>query len=200
MAARAIRDDDADNSLLIKHCSPAINCCSVDVRFCATRWPQCGPLSGGRREGVPAVNSLDSMLMGIDAGFSGVLSSFMIDVADVEEVDEPVAVDATVSAACGDARLCRACGIPEMTCGPVDMIVSRSVPPEVPAMKSSTATRVRDLSPQTKRSPALASGGHLRDPATDAGPWRQPGRTPRCPRPSASHDRGAAVHPSSCRG
>jgi hypothetical protein len=31
----------------------------------------------------------------------------MIDVADVEDV-EPVAVDATLSRACGDARLCRA--------------------------------------------------------------------------------------------
>ena len=57
---------------------------------------------------LPAVNSLDSMLMGIDASFSGVLSSFMIDVADVEDVDESVAVDATLSRACGDARLCRA--------------------------------------------------------------------------------------------
>jgi hypothetical protein len=57
---------------------------------------------------LPAVNSLDSMLMGIDASFSGVLSSFMIDVADVEHVDEPVAVDATLSRVCGDARLCRA--------------------------------------------------------------------------------------------
>ena len=57
---------------------------------------------------LPAVNSLDSMLMGIDASFSGVLSSFMIDVADVEDVDESVAVVATLSSACGDARLCRA--------------------------------------------------------------------------------------------
>jgi hypothetical protein len=32
----------------------------------------------------------------------------MIDVADVEDVDVPVAVDATPSRACGDARLCRA--------------------------------------------------------------------------------------------
>jgi hypothetical protein len=37
MAARAIRADDADYSFLIKQCSSAINCCSVDVRFCATR-------------------------------------------------------------------------------------------------------------------------------------------------------------------
>jgi hypothetical protein len=31
----------------------------------------------------------------------------MIDVADVEDVDESVAVVATLSRACGDARLCR---------------------------------------------------------------------------------------------
>ncbi len=37
MAARAIRDEDADYSLLIKQCSSTINCCSVNVRFCATR-------------------------------------------------------------------------------------------------------------------------------------------------------------------
>jgi hypothetical protein len=49
MAARAIGDDDADYSFLIKQCSSAINCCSVDVRFRATRWSQCRPLSGGRR-------------------------------------------------------------------------------------------------------------------------------------------------------
>src|SRR3984893_11058223 len=57
---------------------------------------------------LPAVNSLDSMLMGIDASLSGVLSSFMTDVGDVEDVDESVAVDATPSRACGDARHCRA--------------------------------------------------------------------------------------------
>jgi len=57
---------------------------------------------------LTAVNSLDSMLIGIDASFSGVLSSFMIDVADVEDVDGSVAVAATLSRACGDARLCRA--------------------------------------------------------------------------------------------
>ncbi len=41
---------------------------------------------------LPAVNSLDSMLIGIDANFSGVLSSFISEVADVEDVDESVAV------------------------------------------------------------------------------------------------------------
>jgi hypothetical protein len=40
MAARAIRDDDADYSFLIKQCSSTINCCSDDVRFHATRWTQ----------------------------------------------------------------------------------------------------------------------------------------------------------------
>ena len=33
MAARTIRDDDADYSFLIKQCSSPINCCSVLVRF-----------------------------------------------------------------------------------------------------------------------------------------------------------------------
>jgi hypothetical protein len=60
MAARTIRDDDADYSFLIKQCSSAINCCSVDVRFCATRWPHCGPLSGGRREGDHSRTKLES--------------------------------------------------------------------------------------------------------------------------------------------
>ena len=60
MAARAIRDEDADYSLPIKQCSSAINCCSVDVRFCATRWPQCGQLSGGRREGDHRRTKLES--------------------------------------------------------------------------------------------------------------------------------------------
>ena len=72
------------------------------------------------------------MLIGIDASFSGVLSSVSIDVADVEE-DVPVAVDATLSRPCGDARLCNAWGIAETICGPDDMSVSRSVPLEVPA-------------------------------------------------------------------
>lgn len=40
MAARAIRDDDADYSFLIKQCSSAINCCSDDVPLHATWWPQ----------------------------------------------------------------------------------------------------------------------------------------------------------------
>ena len=35
---------------------------------------------------LPAVNNLDSMLIGIDASLSGVLSSFSIDIADVEDV------------------------------------------------------------------------------------------------------------------
>jgi hypothetical protein len=40
MAARAIRDDEADYSFLIKQSSSTINCCSIDVPFRATRWPQ----------------------------------------------------------------------------------------------------------------------------------------------------------------
>src|ERR1700684_3235271 len=60
MAARVIRDDDADYSFLIKQCSSAINCCSVDVRFRATRWPQSGQLSGGRREGDHGRTKLES--------------------------------------------------------------------------------------------------------------------------------------------
>lgn len=56
---------------------------------------------------LPAVNSLDSMLIGIDANLMGVLRSFSIDIADVEE-DEPVADDVMLSRPCGDARLCNA--------------------------------------------------------------------------------------------
>jgi hypothetical protein len=228
MAARAINDDVADYSFLVKQCSSAVNCCSVNVRFRAIRWPQCrrypaagvkgitverssnlvgvaapprplmlatGIIGGiadcvpvgaaaadgapprciavpavvtegaapvqvdgtdnaptevarpmpAERDGrpapmpveprtpgldtsptawaapnslaavvaalaavavLPAVNSLDSMLIGIDASFSGVLSSFINELADVEDVDESVAV-ATLSRACGDARVCR---------------------------------------------------------------------------------------------
>jgi hypothetical protein len=40
MAARAIRDDAADYSFLIKQCSSAIDSCSANVRFRATGWPQ----------------------------------------------------------------------------------------------------------------------------------------------------------------
>jgi hypothetical protein len=42
MAARAIGDDDADYSFLIKQCSPRINCCSAPVWFAAIR-PNAGP-------------------------------------------------------------------------------------------------------------------------------------------------------------
>ena len=84
---------------------------------------------------LPVVKSLESMLIGIIAIRSGVLSSFSIDNEDVEddEPDEPVAVEARAPRVCGDERLCRACGVPEMSCGPDDMIVSISVPLEVPA-------------------------------------------------------------------
>jgi hypothetical protein len=37
MAVRAIGDDDADYSFLIKQCSSQINCCSARVWFVATR-------------------------------------------------------------------------------------------------------------------------------------------------------------------
>jgi hypothetical protein len=59
---------------------------------------------------LPVVKSLDSMLIGVVAICSGVLSSFSIDIADVEDDDddEPVAEDATLSRPCGDARLCKA--------------------------------------------------------------------------------------------
>jgi hypothetical protein len=42
MAARVIRDDDADYSFLIKQCSSRINCCSAHVWFAAIR-PTVGP-------------------------------------------------------------------------------------------------------------------------------------------------------------
>jgi hypothetical protein len=42
MAARVIRDDDADYSLLIKQCSSRINCRSARVWFAAIR-PTVGP-------------------------------------------------------------------------------------------------------------------------------------------------------------
>ena len=47
MAARAIRDDDADYSFLIKQCSSAINCCSANVGFTAIR-PTAAQRSGPR--------------------------------------------------------------------------------------------------------------------------------------------------------
>jgi hypothetical protein len=59
---------------------------------------------------LPVVKSSDGMLIGVVAIRSGVLSSFSIDIADVEDDDddEPVAEDATLSRPCGDARLCKA--------------------------------------------------------------------------------------------
>ena len=91
---------------------------------------------------LPVVKSLESMLIGIIAIRSGVLSSFSIDNEDVEddEPDDPVAVEARAPRVCGDERLCRACGVPEMSCGPDDMIVSISVPLEVPADWAAAAT------------------------------------------------------------
>lgn len=91
---------------------------------------------------LPVVKSLESMLIGIVAIRSGVLSSFSIDSDDVEddEPDESVAVDARLARPCGEERLCRACGVPEMSCGPDDMIVSTSVPLEVPVDWAAAAT------------------------------------------------------------
>jgi hypothetical protein len=57
MAARPIRDDEADYSFLIKQCSSAINCCSVDVRFCATRWPHCGRYPAAGVKGITVERS-----------------------------------------------------------------------------------------------------------------------------------------------
>ena len=55
MAARAICDADADYSFLDKQCSSAINCCSSDVGYSATRLTGPGPaymraelISGGK--------------------------------------------------------------------------------------------------------------------------------------------------------
>jgi hypothetical protein len=75
------------------------------------------------------------MLIGIVAIRKGVLSEFSIDKSDVDddEEDVPVAVAVRLATAWGDARLCRVCGTPEISCGPDDMIVSASVPPDVAA-------------------------------------------------------------------
>jgi hypothetical protein len=89
---------------------------------------------------LPAVKSLDSMLIGIVAIRSGVLSSLSSDIDDDDEDDVSVAVDARPLRACGDDRLCRACGVLEINCGPEDMSVSRSVPPEVPTDWAAAAT------------------------------------------------------------
>ena len=92
---------------------------------------------------LPAVNSLDSMLIGIDASLIGVLSSLSNDIEDDDDDDVvSVAVDVRALNACGDDRLCNAWGIPEMSCGPEDMIVSASVPPEVAADWAAVATWV----------------------------------------------------------
>jgi hypothetical protein len=49
MAARVIRDDDADYSFLIKQCSSRGNCCSFTVGFSAIGWSLSRPLLAGRR-------------------------------------------------------------------------------------------------------------------------------------------------------
>lgn len=84
---------------------------------------------------LPAVKSRESMLIGIVAIRRGVLREFSIDSDDVEDDDddvESVVDDARLSTAWGDARLCRVCGIPEISCGPDDISVSVSIPPDVP--------------------------------------------------------------------
>jgi hypothetical protein len=84
---------------------------------------------------LPVMKSLESMLIGIVAIRKGVLRVFSIDSDDVDDDDdvESVADDARLCKVWGDARLCRVWGIPEISCGPDDMSVSTSVPPEVPA-------------------------------------------------------------------
>lgn len=91
---------------------------------------------------LPAVNSLDSMLIGIDANFIGVLSSLSNAVEDDDDDVVSVAVEATALRLWGEERLCNACGIPEMSWGPDDMIVSASVVPEVAADWAVEATWV----------------------------------------------------------
>lgn len=89
---------------------------------------------------LPAVNSLDSMLIGIVASRSGVLSSLSSDIDEDDEDDVSVAVAVRPVRACGDERLCRACGVLESNCGPDDMIVSTSVPLVVPTDWAAAAT------------------------------------------------------------
>lgn len=81
---------------------------------------------------LPVVKSLDSMLIGIVAIRKGVLKLFSIDSDDVEDDDddESVADDVRLAKLCGDARLCRIWGIPEISCGPDDMSVCTSVAPD----------------------------------------------------------------------
>jgi hypothetical protein len=67
MAARAIGDDDADYSFLIKQCSSRINCCSARVWFAAIR-PTAGPAqraapanciaTGGLADGAPPAQAV----------------------------------------------------------------------------------------------------------------------------------------------
>jgi hypothetical protein len=176
MAARAIRDDDADNSLLIKECSSAINCCSVDVRFCATRWPQCGRYPAAGVKGITVERSSNRVGAAVPARPPMLVIGIIGGMADC---------------------------VPAGAAAPVQANGTVSAPTEVARPgheRYDDKPWVRDWSPQTQKSPTLSGGGPLRDPAIDAGPSQQPERTPRCPRPSAGHDRGAAVHPSSCRG
>jgi hypothetical protein len=74
------------------------------------------------------------MLIGIVAIRNGVLKALSSDSDDEDDDDdESVAVDVRAAKLWGDARPCRVCGIPEISCGADDMSVSASVPAGVPA-------------------------------------------------------------------
>lgn len=91
---------------------------------------------------LPAVNSLESMLIGIVAIRRGVLRLLSIDSEDDdddEEEDVSVAVDVRAARLWGDARLCRVWGMPEISCGPDDISVSILVPLDVPAAWAAAA-------------------------------------------------------------
>lgn len=88
---------------------------------------------------LPVVKSLESMLIGIVAIRKGVLRLFSSDSDDVDDDDESVVDDATLSNPWGDARLCRVWGVVEISCGPDDKSVSTSVPLELPAVWAAAA-------------------------------------------------------------
>ena len=81
------------------------------------------------------------MLIGIDANLIGVLSSLSSEDDDSDEDDDEVsvAVEAKPLRVWGDERLCSACGVLEINCGPEDMSDSTSVPPDVPAAWAAAA-------------------------------------------------------------
>jgi hypothetical protein len=135
LATDAIAAADADYSFPDGHCSSACNCCSstVGLTVAHQEWEMTPPPAptadlspGGRREwNHGGTELMESMLIGIIAIRAGVLSSFSIDRDEVEDDDESDPHDARrLSKLCGDARLCTAWGIPEISCGPHDMSVS----------------------------------------------------------------------------